>query len=162
MTTVLDEPQLTALVTSITGPSAIGAVTILADTGDPRRFATAGALVKRAGVAPRQKLSGTLHRSLHSAVRDRVLWRVAQAQRVRPGPGKHQAQLERTDAGEAEHGMGATPSRLASGLRSFPKRQLVPTAPVAVVPMRPPTVKCHVAMIGKLSQNPCSGVTGVG
>ena len=59
MTGVLDELALTELVTSITGLSAVGAAAILAQSGDPRRFATARALVKHAGLAPRQKLSGT-------------------------------------------------------------------------------------------------------
>jgi transposase len=59
MVAVLDQLELTELVTSITGISAVGAATILAETGDPRRFATARALVKHAGLAPRQKLSGT-------------------------------------------------------------------------------------------------------
>ena len=59
MSAVLDELQLTALATSITGLSAVGAAAILAETGDPRRFATARALVKHAGLAPREKLSGT-------------------------------------------------------------------------------------------------------
>jgi len=59
MVTVLDKLELTELVTSITGISAVGAATILAETGDPRRFATARALVKHAGLAPREKLSGT-------------------------------------------------------------------------------------------------------
>ena len=58
MTGVLDELGLTRLVTSITGISAVGAAVILAQTGDPRRFATARALVKHAGLAPREKLSG--------------------------------------------------------------------------------------------------------
>jgi len=58
MTAVLDDLGLTSLVTSITGISAIGAAAILAETGDPRRFATARALVKHAGLAPREKLSG--------------------------------------------------------------------------------------------------------
>jgi transposase len=58
MTAVLDELQLTDLVTSITGLSAIGAAAILAESGDPRRFTTARALVKHAGLAPREKLSG--------------------------------------------------------------------------------------------------------
>jgi transposase len=58
MTAVLDELGLTSLVTSITGISAIGAAAILAETGDPRRFATARALVKHAGLAPRERLSG--------------------------------------------------------------------------------------------------------
>jgi transposase len=56
---VLDELELTGLVTSITGISAVGAAAILAQTGDPRRFTTARALVKHAGLAPREKLSGT-------------------------------------------------------------------------------------------------------
>jgi transposase len=59
MVTVLDELDLTALVTSITGISPVGAAAILAETADPRRFATARALVKHAGLAPREKLSGT-------------------------------------------------------------------------------------------------------
>jgi transposase len=59
MTAILDELRLTELVTSITGLSAIGVAAILAETGDPRRFATARALVKHAGLAPREKLSGS-------------------------------------------------------------------------------------------------------
>ena len=58
MTAVLDELGLAALVTSMTGLSAIGAAAILAQTGDPKRFATARAVVKHAGLAPREKLSG--------------------------------------------------------------------------------------------------------
>jgi transposase len=37
----------------------VGAAAILTETGDPTRFATARALVKHAGLAPREKLSGT-------------------------------------------------------------------------------------------------------
>lgn len=58
MVAVLDELELTTLVTSIHGISAVGAAAILAESGDPRRFATARALVKHAGLAPREKLSG--------------------------------------------------------------------------------------------------------
>jgi transposase len=58
MLAVLDELGVTALVTSITGLSAVGAAAILAQTGDPHRFATARAVVKHAGLAPREKLSG--------------------------------------------------------------------------------------------------------
>jgi transposase len=56
MTTVLQDLQLTELVTSITGLSAIGAAAIPTST---YRFASARALVKHAGLAPREKLSGT-------------------------------------------------------------------------------------------------------
>jgi transposase len=59
MVAVLDELGLTALATSIPGISAVGAAAILAETGDPRRFATGRALVKHAGLAPRQRQSGT-------------------------------------------------------------------------------------------------------
>ena len=59
MLAVLDELHLTGLVTSIHGVSAVGAAAVLAETGDPRRFTTARAVVKHAGLAPRQKLSGT-------------------------------------------------------------------------------------------------------
>ena len=59
MVTVLDELQLTTLVASIHGISAVGAAAILAESGDPHRFATARAMVKHAGLAPREKLSGT-------------------------------------------------------------------------------------------------------
>ena len=59
MTAVLDELELTKLATSIHGLSPVGSAAILAETGDPTRFATARALVKHAGLAPREKLSGT-------------------------------------------------------------------------------------------------------
>jgi transposase len=59
MLSVLDELHLSELVTSIHGVSPVGAAAILAETGDPRRFTTARALVKHAGLAPREKLSGT-------------------------------------------------------------------------------------------------------
>src|SRR5436189_85760 len=48
MVTVLGELGLTELVTSITGLSAVGAASILAETGDPARFTTGCALVKHA------------------------------------------------------------------------------------------------------------------
>ena len=59
MVSVLDDLELTELATSIPGVSAVGAAAILAETGDPRRFATGRALVKHSGLAPREKLSGT-------------------------------------------------------------------------------------------------------
>src|SRR6266545_3215189 len=50
---------LTELVTSITGLSAVGAASVLAETGDPRRFTSGRALARHAGLAPRQKSSGS-------------------------------------------------------------------------------------------------------
>jgi hypothetical protein len=49
--------------TSITGLSPVGAAAILAETGDPRRFATGRAVVKHAGLAPREKLPGAFTRA---------------------------------------------------------------------------------------------------
>lgn len=59
MLTILDCLGLTGLVTSIPGLSAVGAATILAETGDPHRFSSARALVKHAGLCPRDNASGT-------------------------------------------------------------------------------------------------------
>ena len=59
MLSVLDQLDLTELVTTIPGLSAIGAATILAETGDPTRFSSARALVKHAGLCPRDNASGT-------------------------------------------------------------------------------------------------------
>ena len=59
MVEVLDELGLTTLVTSIPGLSAVGAAAILAETGDPTRFSSARALVKHAGLCPRDNASGT-------------------------------------------------------------------------------------------------------
>ncbi|WP_448641050.1 IS110 family transposase [Geodermatophilus sp. URMC 63] len=58
MRAVLDALGLTELVTSIVGLSAVGAAAILAETGDPRRFPSARALVKHAGLCPRDNASG--------------------------------------------------------------------------------------------------------
>jgi transposase len=59
MSAVLDELNLTALVTSIDGLSPVGAAAILAQTGDLTRFTSARAVVKHAGLAPRERKSGT-------------------------------------------------------------------------------------------------------
>jgi transposase len=56
---VLDSLGLTELVTSIPGLSAVGAAAILAETGDPCRFDSPRALVKHAGLCPRDNESGT-------------------------------------------------------------------------------------------------------
>jgi transposase len=59
MVGILDDLDLTDLATSIPGVSAVGAAAILAETGDPARFDSARALVKHAGLAPRDNESGT-------------------------------------------------------------------------------------------------------
>jgi transposase len=58
MVAVLDDLGLTELVTTIAGLTAVGAAAILAETGDPNRFATPRSLVKHAGLCPRDNASG--------------------------------------------------------------------------------------------------------
>ena len=59
MVSVLDELELTSWSPRSTASAPVGAAAILAETGDPHRFATARAMVKHAGLAPREKTSGT-------------------------------------------------------------------------------------------------------
>jgi transposase len=60
MVSVLAELGLAELVTSIPGLSVVGAAAILAETGDPTRFDDAKAVVKHAGLCPRDNASGTV------------------------------------------------------------------------------------------------------
>jgi transposase len=58
MVAVLDELDLTELVCSVAGLTAVGAAAILAETGDPARFHSPRAVVKHAGLCPRENSSG--------------------------------------------------------------------------------------------------------
>jgi transposase len=58
MVAILDELALTELVTSIAGLTAVGAATILAETGDLTRFRSPRSVVKHAGLCPRDNSSG--------------------------------------------------------------------------------------------------------
>jgi transposase len=60
MLQTLDELELTELVSSIPGVSALGAAAILAEAGDLTRFDSPRALVKHAGLCPRENTSGTM------------------------------------------------------------------------------------------------------
>jgi len=59
MVGVLDQLGLTTLVTGIPGVSAVGAAAMLAETGDPTRFDSPRAVVKHAGLCPRENSSGS-------------------------------------------------------------------------------------------------------
>lgn len=59
MVGVLDDLGLTELACSIQGLSPVGAAAILAETGDLHRFTSSRAVVKHAGLAPRERMSGT-------------------------------------------------------------------------------------------------------
>jgi transposase len=58
MVGILDELNLTGLLTAVPGLSAVGAAAILAEAGDLTRFDGARALVKHAGLCPRANESG--------------------------------------------------------------------------------------------------------
>lgn len=58
MVAILDELDLTTLVRSIPGLSAVGAAQILAECGNPARFTSPRSLVKHAGLCPRENSSG--------------------------------------------------------------------------------------------------------
>ncbi len=66
------------------GLSPLGAATILAESGDLRRFATARALVKHAGLAPRQKMSGTFTGRTKLTGQGRPGLRLPDGRRCRP------------------------------------------------------------------------------
>lgn len=74
---VLDDLDLTRLVTSIDGLSAVGAAAILAETGDLSRFDSARAVVKHAGLCPRENTSGSYAGKTTISGRGRPLLRVA-------------------------------------------------------------------------------------
>ena len=77
MTAVLDELGLTELVTTIAGLTPAGAAAILAETGDPARFASPRALVKHAGLCPRDNASGAFQGKTSISGRGRPRLRVA-------------------------------------------------------------------------------------
>jgi transposase len=82
MLAVLDGLGLTELASSIDGISALSAAVILAESGDPRRFSSARALVKHAGLNPAEHLSATLNGQSRLSLRGRpglrcAAWRAA-------------------------------------------------------------------------------------
>ena len=77
MVAVLDSLGLTGLVTSIPGLSAVGAAAILAETGDLTRFDSGRAVVKHAGICPRENSSGHYAGKTMISGRGRPLLRVA-------------------------------------------------------------------------------------
>jgi len=77
MVGVLDAMGLTALVTSIPGVSVVGAAVILAETGDPSRFASARSVVKHAGLNPTENTSATFRGTTRVSHRGRPGLRVA-------------------------------------------------------------------------------------
>ena len=98
MVAVLDDLGLTALVTSIPGVSAVSAAAILAESGDPARFSSARALVKHAGLCPRDNASGAYHGQTGISGRGRpelrlAAWRAVWCAATQSRPGCRHAHL---------------------------------------------------------------------
>jgi transposase len=77
MTALLEELGLAGLAATIPGVSVVGAAAILAETGDPARFDSARALVKHAGLCPRDNASGAFAGKTATSGRGRPLLRLA-------------------------------------------------------------------------------------
>jgi transposase len=77
MGAVLEDLGLAGLVTTISGLTVTGAAAILAETGDPARFATPRALVKHAGLCSSENASGAAQGKTSISGRGRPGLRVA-------------------------------------------------------------------------------------
>jgi transposase len=77
MVAVLDDLGLTELVSTIDGLTPVGAAAILAETGDPNRFATPRSLDWHAGLCPRDNASGGFQGKTSISGRGRPGLRVA-------------------------------------------------------------------------------------
>jgi transposase len=110
MVAILDELELTDLLTSIHGLSAVGAATILAETGDLTRYRSARAVVKHAGLCPRDNRSGKFDGDTKISGRGRPSLRLA-AWRAVWGALPHNAVL----AARHEHLISRRHNPLAAG-----------------------------------------------
>lgn len=77
MLAALDALGLTGLASSIDGMSALTAAVILAESGDPRRFASSRAMVKHSGLNPAQHESATMKGQARISRRGRPALRAA-------------------------------------------------------------------------------------
>jgi transposase len=110
MTAALEDLGLAGLVASIDGVTALSGALILAESGDPRRFSSARALVKHAGLAPSENTSATMNGKSRVSRRGRPALRCA-AWRAAWGAMRH------NDVLRARHGhlTGRDANRLADG-----------------------------------------------
>ena len=110
MVSVLGELGLAELVAGIDGMSALSGAVILAETGDPRRFASGRAVVKHAGLNPSEHTSATISGQTRISRRGRPGLRAA-AWRAVWGALRHNTVL----AAKYAHLTGRDANRLADG-----------------------------------------------
>ena len=115
MVQVLDQLGLTALATSIPGLSAVGAAAILAETGDPSRFSSARAVVKHAGLCPRDNASGAYQGKTGISGRGRPQLRLAAWRAVWPAVRNNPVLAARYAhlTGRADNKLTSTQARVA-------------------------------------------------
>jgi Transposase IS116/IS110/IS902 family len=116
MVAILDDLQLTGLVTTIAGLTPVGAAAILAETGDPARFTSSRALVKHAGLCPRDNASGGYQGKTPISGRGRPVRPPdhPRAQPARPPAGPHRLRRRPAALDPRDH---HPPHRLGSGHR---------------------------------------------
>ena len=148
---VLDELELTELVESIPGLSALGAAVVLAETGDLARFTSARALVTHAGLCPQDNSSGSHRGRARLSGRGRPELRVAAwragwgAQHVNPVLSARYTQLTSRDRNRLSSGQarGACAATLLRWLQPWSPAGSsgTPTSPPddAAPPRRPRT-----------------------
>jgi len=83
MAAVLDDLGLTSLLATIAGLTPVGAAAILAETGDPARFASPRSLARHAGLCPRDNASGGYQGKTPISGRGRPALRLAAWRAVR-------------------------------------------------------------------------------
>ena len=153
MVQLLDEFGLTSLVTSIPGLSAVGAAAILAETGDPTRFSSARALVKHAGLCPRDNASGAFQGKTGISGRGRPQLRLAAWRAVwaalhnNPVLAARYAHL----TGRADNKLIKTQARVAVSASLLRQLHAVITSGTAWDP----------AIAGGLTPHSCDGAKGV-
>jgi transposase len=117
MVTVLGELGLSRL-GDIPGLTALGAASILAETGDPRRYGSSSAMVKHAGLAPAGNASGAFDGQAHISRRGRPALRLAAWRAIWPLLRHNPVMAAKYAALTAAAGPGSRPARAAAAARA--------------------------------------------
>ena len=120
MHAVLEELGLAGLVTTIGGLTVTGAAAILAETGDPARFATARALDGHAGLCPRDNSSGAAQGKTSISGRGRPALRLAAWRAVWAAMPNNPVMAARVHSPDHPPGQPAGPPAGPHGLRRSP------------------------------------------
>jgi transposase len=117
MVTVLGELGLSRL-GDIPGLTALGAASILAETGDPHRYDSSSSMVKHAGLAPAQNESGSFAGQAHISRRGRPGLRLAAWRAIWPLLRHNPVMAARYAALTAAAGPGSRQARAAVAARA--------------------------------------------